>query len=948
MEPKPMRIEPKMGTKPVAAAKPPSVEELYVRKLDHPYWELRGPDAQANSYLEGNALKLITDDEEEVRRFLADAKLMIDQSTTPKKRSIHYQIDREKYKNLRPMDAIPASELAAFEEAAKAFYDKAAPDRKDVHPYESFLRLNFKLPDPDKEPDAYLVHGDDFERQLLVLWGCEKQRDTSLPLTRHKVVRLRSGEETVADRLRKRVIGWEQMQKDALLLMAKTHEPLFRFIGQPVLDEKGAVKGFKIGEAALPIGKTRPLRYLIPLEMRQFHKACQDFYNRAASATSLYERELRMNFQLPDPDKMPQAFRVTGSRTNPRLIILWDGRGDQDKTIWLTPSPEFNIPPSAPLTPEQKVLGQKPVLAKTLTDKLQEKTYSVSKIIAVASAIVGTPILLALVFWLMLDKSPPKLLDDQTKNFVEGDNAATILVRFNKAIDPDSVPKDRTYMFKLEKNGSQVTVVDVEPGDTAQYKNREFKLVVGESDDFVDNTSYTLTVNALLQDRKLLRNRMKAASQPTPFTYHDNKPPTVGTPSSDGGDDYSKLVVPFSKNLDAASAGNPQNYSLEGNGIKFTVTAAKLDDDQKTVILTLSQKLTRESQYTLTVSGVEDTAISKNTVATAPMPFIFRDTMPPKLLGVAAGGAQNEVLVEFNKQLDPNSATNQSNYDLHGQNGSGVTVYAAHLVDAKKVSVLTAPLSGGVEYTMVVKNIGDANHPPNILAPVPKKFQFTGIPNHGGPTIDKLTPNQDRTKITVYFGTDNPLATNALPIKDNFELKYRPADGSPDQPLSTIENVIEPDYLPDYPGVDSVSLELSSPLSGGKTYVVSAKGLTDIWGGRRTEDEKTFTVRGFSIPLNWQSCKFGNDGNDRSTIIITFGSAIDDGSVDPKYFTVVGATVKKAEPQTADNGKTYAVKLTLSRSIESDTFEGDARVFVPGNGPYADLHFKGPDQSQSR
>src|SRR6185437_13241452 len=99
MEPKPMRIELKDGAKsPDTAASLPA-EERFIRKLDHPYFELRTPDAQANSYLEGNALKMITSEQEKIGAFLAEARLVIDLGASPRKRSVHYQISPEKFKN---------------------------------------------------------------------------------------------------------------------------------------------------------------------------------------------------------------------------------------------------------------------------------------------------------------------------------------------------------------------------------------------------------------------------------------------------------------------------------------------------------------------------------------------------------------------------------------------------------------------------------------------------------------------------------------------------------------------------------------------------------------------------------------------------------------------------------------------------------------------------------
>ncbi|HWF18904.1 MAG TPA: Ig-like domain-containing protein, partial [Verrucomicrobiae bacterium] len=742
MEPKTMPIEPKDGARPADATAAAPDEPTFVRKLDHPYFELRTPDAQTNSYLEGNAQKMLTADQEKLHVFLAEARLVMDQSTTPRKRSVHYKIDAEKYKNIRPMDALPPSEFAAFEAAAKDFYDKAAPDRKDVHPYETFLRLNFRLPDPDKEPDAYLVYGEDFERRLLILWGCEKEKDSALPLAKHAVVRPRRPDDTVLDRLRRKIIGWEQMQKDTLLLLAKTREPLFRFLGQPVMDDKGTLKGVKIGEIALSTKELRPLRYLLPPEMKLFYKACQEFYARAVTAKSPYEKELRTNFQLPDPEKMPEAFRVHGPINHPRLVIVFDGSARREQTIWLTPVPEQNIPPMPPVTPEQELLGHKPVPPLTLTDKLQRRTIPFAKIFSVAGAIVATPLVIAFLVWLALDKSPPRPL----KEIVPGSDATSILVRFNEPIDPVSVPKAATLIPKsfvlVESNGGPVTITSATLNTTGDYKNREIALA--STTPFTDGNGYRLSVNGLA-DRALLHNQMRNAVQ-VGFIYADNKPPVLGMPSGDG-ESLSHLVLPFNKNMDATSIAETANYSIDGANYK--VSAATLDEDKKSVILTVSPDMPLKSEHTLIVKNVKDASHLGNNLKPDPtsVDFRFVDTMPPKLRKVTAE-EQNKVVLEFNEKLSPATVTNIANYSLASRKDGGkLDVYFAQLVDLKKIAIFTAPLFKDIDYDLGVTKIGDMADPINIMS-TEERRSFTLPPdreNRFAPRIESLSHQPDRT-----------------------------------------------------------------------------------------------------------------------------------------------------------------------------------------------------------
>ena len=524
--------------------------------------------------------------------------------TTPPRRANAASATRSipaKYKNVRPLDAIPASELKNFEEAAKDFYDKAAPDRKDVHPYETFLRLNFKLPDPEREPDAYLVYGEDFERQLLVLWGCEKQKDTALPVARHEVVRLRRGEETVADKLRRRLIGWEQMQKDALLLLAKTREPLFRFIGQPVIDDKGILKGVKIGEVALTSAQIRPLRYILPPEMKAFQKACADFYSRADTATSAYEKELRRNFQLPDPDKMPEAFRVHGPFIRPRMVILCVGHARKEQTIRLTPAPELNIPPMPPVSPEQELLGHKPPQPPTLTDKLQRKTIPFAKIFSVAAAIVATPLVILLLIWLSLDKFPPKPV-----RIIPGGrcrvHAGAVQRADRRLLDAEGRrwQISKSFVSSQSSNASRSPLFRPRLSDTGplqEPRNQTGRRGANSA----DGTGYELRVNGL-KEQSILHNEMRKAVS-LEFVYNDLKPPVLGTPSGDG-ESLGHLVLPFTKQMDRESISG--RGELLHRRRKLQSERTSLDDDKKSVILTVSPDMPLKSEHKLVVRNVKD------------------------------------------------------------------------------------------------------------------------------------------------------------------------------------------------------------------------------------------------------------------------------------------------------------------------------------------------------
>jgi PKD domain len=75
---------------------------------------------------------------------------------------------------------VPITELEAFEEAVRAFLQKA--DAEGTAPRAKEIIAHLRLPDPDLETDMYRLYGPPWNRRLLALWGCERRQASSLPL----------------------------------------------------------------------------------------------------------------------------------------------------------------------------------------------------------------------------------------------------------------------------------------------------------------------------------------------------------------------------------------------------------------------------------------------------------------------------------------------------------------------------------------------------------------------------------------------------------------------------------------------------------------------------------------------------------------------------------------------------------------------------------------------
>jgi hypothetical protein len=328
------------------------VKEFPIRPLRSPYFILRTP--LGGFYLEENYNeRLVKSPVNRLSLFLAEAKLVSASGSS---------LGEVRYmprKNIRPLRYINEGALQDFVQAASDFY-KGGNNEDQAN-----LRLKFRLPDPAKEPDAYWVFGDRFAPQLLILWGCEKEQGSSLPLV---------GENrTVVKELRSKAMSWTRLFREGIELIRykESTEALKEYLAFPVLSADGKlthVERFKDGQyvkeevqqggfnvlAPFVAGKVRPLNKLPAGAIARFKKISAEFYRKghpagcacplcAAAAKGAaagsgqapagrlsYEQELRRGFRLPDPERRADAYFVAGPTLKEQLFILCPHPGVKD------------------------------------------------------------------------------------------------------------------------------------------------------------------------------------------------------------------------------------------------------------------------------------------------------------------------------------------------------------------------------------------------------------------------------------------------------------------------------------------------------------------------------------------------------------------------------------------------------------------------------------------
>lgn len=73
---------------------------------------------------------------------------------------------------------VPKKELARLANAVNAM--RRAAEHPDTQPHNRMLLRNFRLPNPELDPDLYRLSGPLWKRRLHIIWGCEQTQDSSI------------------------------------------------------------------------------------------------------------------------------------------------------------------------------------------------------------------------------------------------------------------------------------------------------------------------------------------------------------------------------------------------------------------------------------------------------------------------------------------------------------------------------------------------------------------------------------------------------------------------------------------------------------------------------------------------------------------------------------------------------------------------------------------------
>lgn len=131
--------------------------------------------------------------------------------------------------------------------------------------------------------------------------------------------------------------------------------------------------------------------------------------------------------------------------------------------------------------------------------------------------------------------------------------------------------------------------------------------------------------------------------------------------------------------------------------------------------------------------------------------LVFQDAAPPTLVSVAARGDATKVVLVFSKPLEQGSAETPANYAID----PGIRVEkASRGLDLRTVTLTTAPLQEGVDYTLTLRGLHDCSTPPAaVAAGTTRTFAFVKGLFSGAPREEPRAPRIPKIVRPVMFNT---------------------------------------------------------------------------------------------------------------------------------------------------------------------------------------------------
>jgi putative cell wall-binding protein len=251
---------------------------------------------------------------------------------------------------------------------------------------------------------------------------------------------------------------------------------------------------------------------------------------------------------------------------------------------------------------------------------------------------------------------------------ITAEDNGKVYVNFDRPMDAKTALKDSNY----EINGTELKLTgDSSNASKIEFKKDDTQVKISGVSSLINKNSNTLYVDDNVKDA-YGNNIADDTRESFTLDEDDTKPEVESIYALD--DDT--IRVRFNKDVNVNFAQNTSNYTLRDNsgtditnddkkGIDTITNPSNSKDSANVFDINVKGKLT-DSQYTLKIKNIRDTASTPNIIEEKTYTFDGASDVAPKVVGaykVASGeDSQRKVVVKFNKEMDASSLDDLDNY----------------------------------------------------------------------------------------------------------------------------------------------------------------------------------------------------------------------------------------------------------------------------------------------
>nr|WP_242068731.1 Ig-like domain-containing protein [Brevibacillus laterosporus] len=351
-----------------------------------------------------------------------------------------------------------------------------------------------------------------------------------------------------------------------------------------------------------------------------------------------------------------------------------------------------------------------------------------------------------------------------------------------------------------------------------------------------------------------------------------------------------QLEVKFSREVDETAAQTATNYTIassEGTAVTLKADAVKLQDDNKTAIITLTNAVTEKTTFVVTVKPIllKDSTTVKSPIFTNTV--VVEDKIAPtvtEISSVTAGATASKITIKYSEPVI------NGIIKINGESKGPVAANAT-------TQDIVVDLDATKTHTLEIINLTDAAN--NVTPILTKTFTVTMDAN--APEATVAAKGDKKILVTFNKAMKPTTVAGAISVKDE---AYNNVNIGTISPVDTTNKTFE--------------ILVTDPLYANKasrtlTLVFNDK-MEDELGNKAPATTKTVTLNKDTVAPSFEGVKVKKDTDGKATaVVVSFSEELQAGTFDASQLIIIdGDGVKKTN---------FLKNGTLSTDKKEVTFE---------------------------